>query len=516
MGFTVDNDAQIYINGILISPSNVTTRIYEYRNVYTDLNSIDPNHFDNNTFNFFKHEGCPYNDDLILNGIFTNVWHAGDNQLAVCVYDDGGTAFFDDQISLNVPITGTNSTVAGAANSPPLTFAGWNQFITLSNGSASVQLNGLVVDDGLPGTGAASATWTNIGGPGPVVFSPAIASFTNYNIINAMATFTVAGIYTNILVANDGALSATSSVYIIVSQDYTNSGYIPAPAVILTAPINGSYYLVGDTIPLAATASASVGTVTQVQFYANSSTVSHELVGRAIASPFAVNWNNLVPGNYTLTAEATDNGGRIGYSTNQVSVLITAITNHPPVAVNDQVTVPANSANNLIYALANDSDADNDPLTISSLSSRGVTSSSITTYNGGTATIINNGVAINYMPPPGVQGGDGFTYYISDGRGGTAKAGITINIYASATPSVILIPASGITNAGAFDPLIAIVSPSQNIAKVDFYQGTTFLGTTNYGPGGVYTLNWTAVFNPCGCGFTAQATDVFGQINTSA
>jgi RHS repeat-associated protein len=513
MGFTVDNDAQVYINGILITPSNVvqfTTSDAAYPPSYTS----DPG---SSSYSFFTHEECPTYDDITLNGIYTNIWHTNDNLLAVCAFDEGGLGcYFDTQIRLNAWITETNSLPLGT-NQAPLVYAGWNQFLILTNDSATTQLNGLVVDDGLPGNGSALATWTNISGPGPVEFDTPTNTFTNYNVITTTAIFTTNGIYTINLVADDGELSATGSVTVVVFPGYTDPGYTSPPAISLTAPVSGASYLVGDTIPLAATASAASGsTVTQVEFYSYSSTASHELIGRATTNPFIATWNNLVAGDYALTAEATDNGGRVGYSTNQVDIQISVLTNHPPVAVDDHVTVLANSVNNIIYPLANDYDADTNSLTITALTSRGMTASSITTYNGGTATIINNGQAVSYTPTNGASGGDGFTYYISDGKGGTAMAGIIVNIYASVEPSVILTAATGTTNAGAIDPLTANVSPYQNIAFVNFYQGETLLETVTNGSGGSYIFNWQAISNSCGCGFTAQATDIFGQVNTSS
>jgi hypothetical protein len=75
---------------------------------------------------------------------------------------------------------------------------------------------------------------------------------------------------------------------------------------------------------------------------------------------------------------------------------------------------------------------------------------------------------------------------------------------------------NGTTNAGAIDPLVASVSPSQNIVSVSFFEGTTLLGTQTNGSDGIFTYNWQAVESSCGgCGFTAQATDIFGQVNTS-
>ena len=64
-------------------------------------------------------------------------------------------------------------------------------------------------------------------------------------------------------------------------------------------------------------------------------------------------------------------------------------------------------------------------------------------------------------------------------------------------------------------PLIAYVTPSQYITNVAFFLGQTLIGQVTNGVNGFYTNNWTANYDACDCGFTAQATDVFGQVNTS-
>ncbi|HVU09389.1 MAG TPA: LamG-like jellyroll fold domain-containing protein [Verrucomicrobiae bacterium] len=288
------------------------------------------------------------------------------------------------------------------------------------------------------------------------------------------------------------------------------------PSISIVSPTNNSIFPLDTVIPITAVAT-STDTVTTVNFYASGSG-GNLLLGSETTTTnnfYNIDWFGLYPGNYSLTAVAIDDAGRVGYSV-PVNVQITSDVNHPPVAVNDQVTVLANSTNNPIYPLTNDSDPNGDSFKITSLASDTTTSdSAITTDNGGSATIINNGQNILYTPPHGVHGGDGFYYWITDGRGGTAEATVSISIYATDKPSVSLAPVAGITNAGALDPLVAMVSPYENIARVDFYQGTTLLGTMTNGVDGAYTLNWTAVFNPCGCPFTAQATDIFGQVNTS-
>ncbi|HET9031658.1 MAG TPA: Ig-like domain-containing protein [Dokdonella sp.] len=90
--------------------------------------------------------------------------------------------------------------------------------------------------------------------------------------------------------------------------------------------------------------------------------------------------------------------------------------NGVPSAADDAITVDFESIANLIDVLANDSDPDNDPLTITAVSSPA----------HGTAEISAGG--ISYTPMAGYSGADSFTYTISDGRGGTATASVSVTV----------------------------------------------------------------------------------------
>ena len=91
-------------------------------------------------------------------------------------------------------------------------------------------------------------------------------------------------------------------------------------------------------------------------------------------------------------------------------------TNTAPVAVDDAAST-AQGTPITISVLANDSDADSDPLTVISVDG----------LVNGTA-MINNGQTITYTPHPSFSGTDTFTYTISDGQGGTATATVSITV----------------------------------------------------------------------------------------
>lgn len=112
------------------------------------------------------------------------------------------------------------------------------------------------------------------------------------------------------------------------------------------------------------------------------------------------------------------NDGIADSSNALVTVNVTHV-NHPPVAVNDTATFVLGTAHVSFNVLNNDSDPDNDPLTVQSF----------TLPARGTLTQTTNGL-FNYQPNPGFTNGqDQFNYTINDGHGGTASAQVTIKAY---------------------------------------------------------------------------------------
>lgn len=106
--------------------------------------------------------------------------------------------------------------------------------------------------------------------------------------------------------------------------------------------------------------------------------------------------------------------------------------NHPPVAVNDNCF-----ANESIVALATDLDVllncggpnpdfdpDGDPITITAVSA-------LTPPTSGTVAIINGGTMLRYAPTPGFNSPPNvtFNYTITDGRGGSASASVTVFVF---------------------------------------------------------------------------------------
>lgn len=112
---------------------------------------------------------------------------------------DGALSSSDDII--------LNATTSTGVNRAPAVNAGVDQTITLP--SAAI-LDATVTDDGLPSPPTLTTNWSQLSGPGTVIFS-------NLNAIDTTASFSAAGVYMLRLIASDGALSVSDDVIITVN-----------------------------------------------------------------------------------------------------------------------------------------------------------------------------------------------------------------------------------------------------------------------------------------------------------
>jgi hypothetical protein len=91
--------------------------------------------------------------------------------------------------------------------------------------------------------------------------------------------------------------------------------------------------------------------------------------------------------------------------------------NDPPVANNDSASTRRNTPV-VIAVLANDSDPNGDPLTVTAISQG--------PFNG--SAVINADNTVTFTPTTGFMGTGGFGYTISDGHGGTASANVVVTV----------------------------------------------------------------------------------------
>ena len=106
----------------------------------------------------------------------------------------------------------------------------------------------------------------------------------------------------------------------------------------------------------------------------------------------------------------TLNGG----SQATVAVTVTCV-DHPPVAVDDTVTVAQDAGATPVAVLANDTDSDGGPKSVVS----------VTQPAHGQAAVTGGGTGVSYQPAAGFCGSDSFTYTLNGGSTGTVAVTVT-------------------------------------------------------------------------------------------
>ncbi|HEY4456943.1 MAG TPA: cellulase family glycosylhydrolase [Pseudonocardiaceae bacterium] len=134
----------------------------------------------------------------------------------------------------------------------------------------------------------------------------------------------------DVAVANagwNGTLGTGGSVTLGFTATYSGSNAVPTaftlngvscngaappptgPAVSITSPSSGQTFTAPASVPIAATASESGGSISKVEFFSGST-----LLGTATTSPYSITWSNVASGSYSLTAEAVDAAGNTATS----------------------------------------------------------------------------------------------------------------------------------------------------------------------------------------------------------
>lgn len=159
-----------------------------------------------------------------------------------------------------------------------------------------------------------------------------------------------------------------------------------------------------------------------------------------------------------------------------VTAVSTAQSNNNPALVGETFSIAANAqwTGSAASLLANDSDPDNDALTLSF----------VTKASNGTVAL-NNGQIV-FTPTNGFSGAAGFDYAVSDGKGGNALAHVTINVAAppsgssgSPTPTPTTNKAPVFANPAIFaaavagKPVLIALSATDPNGDVVSYSATT-------------------------------------------
>lgn len=163
------------------------------------------------------------------------------------------------------------------------------------------------------------ATWTNAAALNPDAVSvPATTGVTTtpITVIELAAPWAV-GSQLRLRWVDDNGDTSPDQIY---GLDNVTLGVVPGapPAVALSSPAAGSVVIVGEAIPLAASATDD-GSISKVEFF-NGSSVK---LGEATSAPFEFVWNGAAAGSYSLTARATDNDANLVISS-AVALIVNA------------------------------------------------------------------------------------------------------------------------------------------------------------------------------------------------
>lgn len=292
--------------------------------------------------------------------------------------------------ALQLPSVSITSPSEGANFAPNTAF---NLVATAADIDGSVSSVEFFVDGVSKGFGAYSAgSWT-------LNLAAGLADKLTPYVLTAKAT------------DNDAQFTVSAPVNINVGN--------AAPAATMTAPANGTVYIVGDNITVSATATDPDGTVASLEFYDNGVLIpgSVTLNSGVYSQAFTAS----VLGAHALTAKATDNLGKEGPAS--AARTVTVNPNQLPVVA---ITAPSagnhNIANPLVMsATASDPDAPNGSITL------------VQFFNG--ATLLGTGTltsgVYSFTVPAGTfaPGSAVLTAKATDNKGGvTTSASVTMNM----------------------------------------------------------------------------------------
>jgi hypothetical protein len=283
------------------------------------------------------------------------------------------------------------------------------------------------------------------------------------------------------------------------------------PYVFITSHYD--FDIVSGTVGVTADASDDNG-VTQVEFFVDGTTVS-ESIGVDTDNTdahYGVTWDSTAVTDdlYIITATATDTTGQTAsYS---IFVFVSNAVNNSPVA-NDDADTTQEGTPVIIDVLANDSDVDGDPLTVTA----------VTEPANGTASI-NPDNTVTYTPDGGFTGDDTFTYTVEDDSGGTDSAQVNVTVTptndppdalddSDTTDEDTLVTIDVLSNDSDPDigdtlTVTAVTQPADGTATINpdntvnytpdlnFNGGDTFTYTISDGKGGTDTANVSVTVVP--------------------
>lgn len=477
----------------------------------------------------FTNDGTPIISGTAEPGTTVFIYDKGAEIGRVTVGADGHWGFIPGTQLADGEHLITTQVVDGAGNasllSPVFT-------LNVDNGIPSGVTDLLVYDDRAPGVGAIlDGDATNDNTPTLSGKAEAGSIITIYDGNTAIGTAQADGAgvwsFTPTAPLKDGPHSLTTTV-----TDGAGNTSLPSPPFNLTVDTTpptaiGSLTITADTGVLAPGASTKDTTLTVsgssepnsvVRLY---DTDGITLLGTVTAGPdgkWSVAINPLGEGSHAITATATDAVGNVSL----VSPPTTVVVDLTSPAQITGITVTDNKQPGTGVINADDRINDSKP----TLSGRAEANSIVNIYNGNTLVATTQADANgNWIASPTTPLGDNtytLTATATDAAGNTSIASpgfsFTVDTKAPDAMTGLTVAADGTplaAGASTNDTTPSISGVSEEGATITIYDtdGTTVLGTTVAGSGGLWTVN-LPVLGTGSHSLTATATDVAGNVST--
>lgn len=311
-----------------------------------------------------------------------------------------------------------------------------------------------------------------------------------YTATRPIGTFTI-----HAVVASSGGdrTSTTPVTYRVVTTD-------PDVGVEVTSPIAGQRIVVPSNLPLNVRLNDPNRKVLQVTYLVTAGTT--QMGPLTVSSPYSAYWPVNYAGTYSVVARARTQNGYVDSD----PVAFVAAANQTPSVV---ITSPGSGQSFSVGQPI--------PITVNATDVDGVVSK--VEYFTSTGTLLGtvSATPFTFTWSPTVAATYSIYAKATDDRGATAQSATvnSIRIDPNAIPQVRMIsPQGGNTfGAGGTINLAATASDADGtIARMDFYAGTTLLGSSSAAP---YAFAWTGV--PAGTyALTARAVDNRSGVGVSA
>ena len=393
--------------------------------------------------------------------------------------DSIGTQSTSPAVTVTVITAGGGGGGGGTATPPIVTLT--PALPTTASVNARVTLTAAAT----PGSATTTLTKVDFFAGTTLLGTATTAPYTFFWVPQALGTFAITAVATDNLGASTTSLVSSVNV----------NGVL---AIAVNSPTTGSSIPVNTPQVIAATASATNGTVTSVQFLANG-----VAIGKTNAFPYVVNWTPTTPGLFTLTAVATDNTGAVA---NSLPTTVTVVTGTAPAVV---LSSPAGGSSLVSGSVQ----------TIIANASAGTgTIASVQFFANGVSLGTDTTFPYNFAWTPAGIGPFALTAVATDSLGNrttSAPINVTAVGLSPGAPAVALTsPLGGASLPVSIPATIAATATDTDgtIANVQFFANGVSLGVDS-------TYPYSVPFTPTATGsytLTAQATDNGGNLSTSA